>query len=293
MASFASTSARSSCGINSADVRRASLGDLGRVGDAGALGPYELPQRYDYVYRRRRHDLEYYLSTAMAVGGPVLEYGVGSGRVALPIARAGLPVTGIDLSSAMIGNLREKLREELPALRRRFSLRLGDMRKVRLRRKFKLITAPFNVVLHLYSYEDFQQFLERVADHLAPGGFFVFDFSRPLVKDLVRSPQRELKAPKFRDPATGQTVYCTERFEYDPIRQILAVWMTHKPERGARVRSVLTHRQYFPQEMAALLQWAGFEAEMTGDFSGEELSPETDTIVVTATKKAKARLPRR
>jgi SAM-dependent methyltransferase len=258
-----------------------SIDDVDAVRDVGARAHYDDPLYYDKAYRRRRHDVEYYAKVAKRWGGPVLEYGVGSGRVALELARAGLSVTGVDLSQPMLDQFEARLRKEPEAVRERVRLLQGDMREVSLRKRFPLVVAPFNVVLHLYEREDVEAFFGRVKRHLAPGGRFVFDFSVPVPADLALDPNRSYRAPPFVHPSTGKRMRYSERFEYHPLRQLLVVWMEMMPEDGGDPWVIpLSHRQFFPQEMAALLHYNGFrDVVMTEDFSDEPASPLADVLV--------------
>lgn len=260
------------------------LETLGRAGDYGALAHYADPAYYAKAYASRRHDVEYYLRLARASGGPVLEYGVGEGRVALPLIRAGLNVVGVDLSRPMLGRLDQRLAEEPAETRKRIRLVHGDMRKVRLARRFPLVIAPFNAILHLYTRPELEQFLARVHAHLAPGGRFVFDFYVPDPNTLARDPERRYAAPRLRHPTTGQLVGYAERFDYDPIRQLLLVWMEFVPVDGEQPWVVpLTHRQYFPAEMASLLEYNGFvDQAWVGDFGARPPTPRTDWVAVSA-----------
>lgn len=267
---------------SSARSRRAwTIAQFGCAGDAGALAHYEDPSYYDKTYARRRRDVDYYLRVAEDASS-VLEYGIGSGRVALALARAGVAVTGIDLSRPMLDALEARLLREPKNVRARVDARLGDMREMRLRRRFPLVIAPFNVVLHLYSRDDVHRFLGRVKEHLAPAGRFVFDWSIPVAEDLCRDPRRAYGAPPIRHPATGEVVRYAERFEYDPIRQLLLIWMEFRPYSGQPGWKVpLTHRQFFPQEMLAFLEHAGFEVELHADFRQEPPSATSDSLVAT------------
>ena len=96
------------------------------------LALYDDAAWYDSTYRSRRQDVRYYAALAAAAGGPVLEYGVGSGRVALALARAGVEVCGVDASRPMLDRLREKLERAPKAVRKRVTTHHGDMRRVRL-----------------------------------------------------------------------------------------------------------------------------------------------------------------
>lgn len=261
------------------------LKSLGRVGDAGATEHYADPQYYTKTYRARTHDVEYYVRLARALKGPVLEYGIGNGRVALAIAKAGVEVTGIDLSAPMLESLAAQLKPLPKQVRARVHFHHGDMREVSLGQRFPLVIAPFNCVLHLYTRSDMEAFLARVREHLAPGGRFVFDFSVPHGEDLSRDPEQKYPAPRFKHPSTGELTRYTERFEYDRLRQLLLVHMEFTPESGGAPWTVpLTHRQYFPREMEALLHYNGFtNIFFTADFTDEAADQHVDSMVVSCT----------
>ena len=217
--------------------------------------------------------------------GQVLEYGIGNGRIALPAARAGAHVTGLDLSRPMLADLRSRLALEAPEVRARVTARAGDMRRVRLGRRFPLVTCPFNAALHLYERVDVEAWLARVREHLAPGGKLVFDVSMPEPADLSRKPTRAYHAPPFVHPSLGRVKY-REYFDYDRVRQILFVSMCFEPVEGrnrpggSEVMTPLAHRQFFPRELEALLHYNGFETlEVHGDFEGGALTQTSDVMV--------------
>ncbi len=258
------------------------IAELGRAGDEGALAHYLDPAYYSKTYKDRRHDVDYYVRVARESRGPVLEYGIGNGRVGLSIARAGVEVFGVDLSRAMLDDLEARLAKEPKQVRARVGFRHGDMRSVRLERRFPLVIAPFNCVLHLYERSDVEQFLAGVREHLAPDGRFVFDFSLPQPGDLARDPDKYYGAPRVRLPVQDKVVRYRERFEYDAFRQLLLVRMEFTPEDGSDGFTVpLTHRQFFPQEIEALLHYNGFvDLEFTADFSEQAADRYADSVVV-------------
>lgn len=258
-----------------------SASGLGRAGDLGATAHYVDAAYYDRAYRDRSDDVAYYVRKALRSGGPILEYGVGTGRIALPIARKKIAVTGVDLSPRMLAALRGKLDAEPLDVRRRVRIIRGDMRRVRLSRRFALVIAPFNTVLHLYTRRDVESFFQKVRAHLAPRGRFVFDFSIPSADDLGADPSRSYGAPRFKHPGAGLVRYA-ERFEYDPLRQVLLVHMDFYPESGSPAWTVpLTHRQFFPREMEALLHYNGFaNIRFRADFSARPPTPSSDSLVV-------------
>jgi SAM-dependent methyltransferase len=253
----------------------------------GALAHFEDPAYYTQTYGRRVADVLYYVDVASRARGPVLEYGIGNGRVAIPMARAGVRVVGVDHSRPMLRDLARRLGEERAEIRERVTARFGDMRKVALGRRFELVLAPFNVLLHLYTRVDVERFLARVRAHLTPRGRFVMDLSVPVLEDLARDPQKPLRAPRFRHPSAGVVRY-EERFDYDRARQILFVTMELTPKRKSDAFMVpLAHRQFYPQEWEALLHYNGFSIEkLHGDFSGGPFDTHSDVMVVHAKRRA-------
>jgi SAM-dependent methyltransferase len=250
--------------------------------EPASLALYDDAAWYDSTYRSRRQDVRYYVALAAASGGPVLEYGVGSGRVALALARAGVEVCGVDASRPMLERFEEKLERAPRAVRQRVTTRHGDMRRVRLGRRFPLVIAPFNVVLHLDSHRDMRAFLTRVREHLEPGGELVLDFSVPRGEDLKSDPKEWHRAPRFRHPETGKWTEHEERFEYDPMRQVLLIESRLRTVGSSRARIVpLVHRQWFPREMEAVLHYAGFRnIRFTADFTDLPPTDEVDSLIV-------------
>ncbi len=268
-------------------TRAFSIFDLGRAGDAGASAHYQDPAYYTLTYRDRRHDVDYYVQKARLSRGPVLEYGVGNGRIGLHIARANVELYGVDLAQPMLQDFTRRLGNEPPAVRARVHLHEGDMRELRLERRFPLVLAPFNVLLHLYDRRDVEAFLARVREHLSDDGYFMFDFSVPEPADLARDPERIYPAPPLLHPETGELVNYAERFEYDPLRQLLLVRLDFTPQSGSTAFTIpLTHRQYFPREVEALLHYNGFEEILfTADFTDQPADRYVDSMVVRCKKR--------
>ena len=250
--------------------------------EAGSRAHYEDPAHYTATYAGRIEDAAYYVVLARRIGGPVLEYGIGNGRVALPIARHGIDVVGVDASRAMLRDLAVRLEREPVEVQRRVGPVYGDMRRKRLRRRFPLVICPFNGALHLYTRKDVESFLARVREHLAPGGTFAMDLSMPQPADLARDPQKPYGAPRFRHAGKNEVVRYREHFDYDPWRQVLFVSMYFTPN-GDEARTWMTplaHRQFFPSEWEALLHYNGFRVtSIYGDFAEGPRTRESDVMV--------------
>jgi SAM-dependent methyltransferase len=127
---------------------------------------------YDVWSAHMTDDVPFYVGLAQAADGPIVELGVGSGRVAVPVARAiGRPVIGLDSSTAMLA----KAQQEAEAARVELDLREGDMRELSLDEPAGLIYCPFRSLLHLPTWTDRRRVFERVAESLRPGGRFAWN----------------------------------------------------------------------------------------------------------------------
>jgi SAM-dependent methyltransferase len=250
-------------------------------GDVGARAHYEDPEYYDQAYRTRRDDIAYYVRLGRESGGPVLEYGAGTGRIALALARAGVSVTGVERSKPMLVAFKASVAKEPAEVRKRVRVVSGDMRRVRLRKRFPLVIAAFNTVLHLTERKDVEGFLAGARAHLAPRGRLVFDFSLPHPDYLGADPTRRYGAPRFRYPKRGLVRY-GERFRYDVFRQVLDMQFEFSPLDGSRPWTVpLQQRQFFPREMEALLHYNGFgDLVWSGDFTDSAAIDDPDSLVV-------------
>ena len=115
--------------------------------------------------------------------GTALELGVGTGRIAIPIAQAGIAVIGVDSSAPMLERCRERAREA--GVAELVDLRLGDVRDPPVSEKVPLAISPFRAFLHLLDNEERLLTLTRIHDLLRPGGRFVFDVFSPSGEDIA------------------------------------------------------------------------------------------------------------
>ena len=149
----------------------------------------DVAELYDHVVPyATRGDVEFFVDEALAANGPVLEIGCGTGRVLIPIARAGVPITGIDSSAAMLERCREKLAAEQPVVQERVDLVEADMRDFRLGRTFALATIPFRPFQHLLTVHDQVACLTTIHQHLARDGRLILDLFNPSIDYLANRP---------------------------------------------------------------------------------------------------------
>jgi len=144
---------------------------------------------YDPWSRSVVEDVSFYVDEAVRSGGPVLELGVGTARIAVPIAAAGIPVVGVDLSDGML----EVARERASLAGVELDLRRGDMRDPPVEGSFPLVAIPFRSLLHMETDIDRRAVLRAVAARLAPGGRLVFDVFTPGADDIADTHGRWLE----------------------------------------------------------------------------------------------------
>lgn len=261
----------------------------GRRRSAGSDAHYSDGRYYDQAYRRRRQDVRFYTDLAIESEGPVLELGVGTGRVASSIANEGIEIVGVEPMAPMLERAAERVQRLSRAARDRIELRQGDLRKLRLRRRFPLVIAPFNVWNHLYTRSDIERGFRTVRHHLTRGGRFAFDVLLPDPGGLARDPAKRYRGGHVPHPRDGVRYRYSEYFSYDPATQIETVMMDFEHPSSSR-RSFctpLTQRHFFPAELEALLHYNGFAVEShQGDFDGQPIGRLTESQVVIARLRA-------
>jgi SAM-dependent methyltransferase len=188
-------------------------------------------------------DVPFYLEEAVRSGGPVLELGVGTGRIAVPVAAAGIEVVGVDLSTGMLGVARE--RAELAGVS--VDLRRGDMRDPPVEGEFPLVLCPFRSLLHMETDRDRRLALRAVSSRLTTGhGRFVFDVFTPGADDIADTHGRWLE----REPGIW------ERADWDEETRTLILRL-----RSAEGETEMSLAWLSVGEWRALLQEEGFEVE--------------------------------
>ena len=136
-------------------------------------------------------DVDYYVAEALAAGGPVLELAVGTGRIAVPIARAGVPVVGVDESQAMLDQARAHAERE--GVAHLVDLRLGDMREPPVDGRVPLVIVPFRSLLHMTDEQQKLRVLRAARAALTDGGRLVFDVFAPSAEDIAETHGRWLE----------------------------------------------------------------------------------------------------
>lgn len=232
---------------------------------------YDLEYTHDY-------DLPFWLALAKRGGDPIVEWGAGTGRLSMPLASAGFDVTAVEVSEVMIqqGRVKGGAAEWVH----------GDMRSVKLGRRYRLAICAFNSFLCLRSQTEALTFLRNARKHLEPGGLLGIEVSVFSPEELSDAPG----GPWLRHDFTRELSQGTlERFSvsrYDPATQLLSMRLFYELyDREGKLENKrmheLTIRVVGHGELELMLRLAGFEIEaMYGGFEGEPFGGESDHLIV-------------
>jgi SAM-dependent methyltransferase len=146
---------------------------------------------YDPWSRSVTEDVGFYVDRALASGGPVVELAVGTGRIAIPIASAGVDVIGIDSSPEMLAVAREAA--AAAGVLERVDLRVGDLREPPVPERVPLAICPFRSLLHMETEAEKLRALRAARELLEPGGSYVFDVFAPSREDIEETHDRWLE----------------------------------------------------------------------------------------------------
>jgi SAM-dependent methyltransferase len=211
--------------------------------------PYDvIAALYDPWSRSVTEDVGFYVAEARKAGGPVVELGVGTGRIAVPIAAQGVPVIGVDSSAAMLEACRRRARAA--GVEERLDLRLGDLRDppVSALDGVEAVLCPFRSYLHLRDDAARLEALRAVHALLPRGGRLVFDVFAPKADDIAETHGRWLE----REPGIH------ERADWDAEARTLTLSV-----RDDSVQGTMQLAWISADEWLRLLGAAGFEVEAT------------------------------
>ena len=240
---------------------------------------------YDWENARTlgRRDVPFWRTVAVAARGPVLELGCGTGRVAMPLARAGVQLTGIDRSDMMLAHARRRVARA--RLGRHVRLVRGDIRYLPFPSSvFSTVLAPYGVLQSLLRERDLAMTLAAVRDVLTRGGTFGLE----LVADLPawKEYRKHVSLRGWRGRRGGARVTLVETVRQDPARRLTIFDQEFTERQGRHRRSrrfALTFRTLSVPQMARRLEKAGFAVTaLLGDYRGGPWDPRADVWVILA-----------
>ncbi len=237
---------------------------------------YEQPRLYDTVYDRFTEDISFYLDVAQNSGGRVCELACGTGRVTVPLARAGIEIVGIDKSAAMLDAARARATSaRLSAENPRFVER--DMCAMDSDDRFSLVLIPLHSLSHLHDTDEVVTCLSNIRRSLNRNGTLCFALHNPNPRLLARESD---SLERIHQEITNVVVY--ERCRYRADRQILDLtWYIESAEETTMVEHGL--RMFFPEEMLLILKSAGFSVvDRYGWYDRTPFSSDSGTQIIVA-----------
>lgn len=238
---------------------------------------------YDLDYGDFSADILFYREMARLHGGPVLEAMCGTGRVALPLAAAGLDVTGVDIAPAMIA----RAQASAAAQGVQASFVVGDIRTLELKRSFGFALIAMNSLMHLETTADQLAALERLAAHLRPNGMLAIDLFNPDPLAMAQHDGVMVLDKLFQVPETGHTVQKYVVRSADLAAQHLAVTFCYDEIAAdgtvRRLALPFGMRWVYRFELEHLLARAGFTLEAVyGSYDLDDYDNGADRILAMA-----------
>ena len=234
-------------------------------------------------------DLPMILEVAKGAKGPILELGVGAGRVAIELAGRGHRVTGVDDSKAMLGALARRLAAETPAVRARVTVVRQDLRRLRLPRgRFRLALLPFNTLCHFTSIAEQDKVLAGAARVLARGGWLwlsVFRADLARATGVVRAEPAPLAGEAPGLPGSRTEVFFQQTFERALQVTEVRFWLdTVAPDGLVRRQTMQLRLRWFERyELERALAAHGFVVRrLWGDFDGSDFDDHSPQLIVLA-----------
>jgi SAM-dependent methyltransferase len=241
---------------------------------------------YDLDYGERDEDLLLLQQFAARCGSPILELACGTGRALLPLARAGYPITGVDISPAMLAVAQRKIAAE--GLGELVTLVQADMRHLDLDGRFNLAFVAVNSFMHLLTTDDQLAALTCIRRHLNPGGLLLLDLFNPDPSQLLDSGGNVVLEKVMTDPETGHRIMKFLSRQADPTSlQIIHVtfFVDEVDSQGGVQRTLFpfSMRYLYRYELELLLRHAGFAVEaIYGSYDLDEFSGDSARVIAVA-----------
>ena len=228
---------------------------------------YDDVQHYSKTPSRRDRDAAVALLDSLARGGPTLELAIGTGWIALPLAARGIRVDGIELSAAMVDQLRAKPGGE------QMSVTIGDMADVAVSGTYRLIYVVANSLFNLLTQEDQVRCFQNVAAHLQDDGVFLIEVFRPDFLFRLRDNQyvdaEGIEVDEVR----------LDVARHDPVSQLLDESHILLSRDGVRMNPIVT-RYAWPSELDLMARIAGLRLkERWGGWNREPFTAESEYLV--------------
>ena len=245
---------------------------------------------YDLSHDRLVEDIPFLLQLAAETTGPVLEIGCGSGRLLIPLARAGYAVTGVDSSPEMLAQAEIRLAAEASEARARVRLITGDVKSLRWPPEdtYGLIVFGYNTFMHLDEAAA-GGVLKRLRPALRDGGRLVIDVANPILLSSAADDPDFVLEDVLEDKLHGETIRQYTAYEAIPGEQVVDVTWIYETtgnalgddDRTSKAR--LRYHYLYPHQYELLLTLTGYRLmSLSGDYDGSPFHEESDRLILLA-----------
>lgn len=249
----------------------------------------QIARYYDLTHDSLTDDIEMVLALARQAQGAVLELGCGTGRLLRPLAQAGIQVTGVDHSEAMLARAAARLLALPDAVRERVALVHGDMTAPPLPAgaEFGLVVLPYNTAMHLTTPQTLKM-LRAARQVVGENGRFFLDVINPAA--IAQTPNDRalsLEAVLHDDETDEMVLQFASNFLDDAAQKLVITWVYDaSPAAGGPVTRTVAEGVYhyrYPHQWEMLLRDSGWRLlEIAGGYGGELFTEESERLLLTA-----------
>ncbi len=252
----------------------------------------QIASYYDLTHAEQSADIALILSLVSGEHRTVLELGCGTGRIALPLARAGCTVVGLDKSQEMLLLARKKLDREPVDLSSSILWVEGDLTSFQLGQKFDLVTLSHNT-LHELTRDGVRAVFRQIREHLKADGMVFIDLSNPFLYFSHREGDNIWVEDKsFLDPESGYLLHQRSTVSIDPRKQQIRVLRALKMQesestQGKQLTYESTYDLFYPHEVDLLMDKAGLQlVQLFGGYDREPFGEGSERLLVIARHKS-------
>lgn len=246
------------------------------------LEKYKDPKYYDLEYQDYQNDVPFLAEWAEKSKGTVIDLGCGTGRVAIPLAKQGYNIIGVDLHEGMLNHARKKTANTtLPV-----EWVLQDCTKLSLNITVPLIYMTGNSFQHFLTNESQNQLLQSISKHLEADGVFIFNTRFPILSELAEVDESirvymDKRHRKIQEKSVETYHSLTQILHCSSVREIL-----DGPDKGTIEKDSISLRYVFPLEMERLFQENGFAIlEAYSSWEKEPLESSSSEMIYVCVKK--------
>jgi SAM-dependent methyltransferase len=242
---------------------------------------------YDLIHSELTEDIKFLLRIAEPINGRLLELGSGTGRLVIPLARAGYKVTGIDLSDEMMAIGKRKVADLRESVQNRITFIKGNMFSFKLAQDFELAIYGHNTFMHIGRF-DIDRALKNVRSHLIGSGMLLIDVDNPIEVADSSIDHLMVLERTFKTPQSGDIVaqYASSWAESDrQVRHISWIFDRSPTAGGAVVRHIVetSFYYYYGHQIEIALDAAGFSIKnIFGDYDESSYFDNSPRMIVLA-----------